>query len=304
MILHHYELSPFSEKIRSMLGYSGLSWQSAISPPMPPRPTVDPLAGGYRRIPVAQIGADIFCDTRIISTEIAAIAGKPELALENCSKDIQEFVQHADTEVFFAVVRSGSPAKAISFILKHFSPWQAFKFIKDRAGVQRDASIAPMSRNRAIEILAEHLLDLEQRFGSTEFCFGDTPTIADFSAFHLLWFRNKTEGDELLENIPDIRDWYHRMLDMGHGDRREISRQQAFAAALEHAPRAVPEVMKRDPLIGKKVQVRPSDYARDAVTGTLAGVDQQRIIVARETSKFGTLHVHFPRTDFELSQTG
>jgi len=28
LILHHYTLSPFSEKARAMLGYAGLQWQS------------------------------------------------------------------------------------------------------------------------------------------------------------------------------------------------------------------------------------------------------------------------------------
>ena len=60
-VLHHYEASPYAEKIRLMFGYTGLRWHSVISPPMPPRPNLDPLTGGYRRIPVAQKGADLFC---------------------------------------------------------------------------------------------------------------------------------------------------------------------------------------------------------------------------------------------------
>ncbi|MFT6046309.1 MAG: hypothetical protein ACI9WC_002014, partial [Arenicella sp.] len=97
MILHHYKLSPFSEKIRLMFGYCDMSWSSAISPAMPPRSIVDPLAGGYRRIPVAQLGADIFCDSRIITSEIAELCGRPEMAMENCSKEIQAFVDHIDS---------------------------------------------------------------------------------------------------------------------------------------------------------------------------------------------------------------
>ena len=79
MILHHYPMSPFSEKIRLMCGYLNLEWQSVVSPESPPRPIVEPLAGGYRRIPVAQEGADIFCDTRLICAEIAAFAKRAEL---------------------------------------------------------------------------------------------------------------------------------------------------------------------------------------------------------------------------------
>ena len=38
LILHHYPMSPFSEKIRAMLGYADVSWQSCITREMPPRP--------------------------------------------------------------------------------------------------------------------------------------------------------------------------------------------------------------------------------------------------------------------------
>ncbi len=35
-----------------------------------PKPDLIPLTGGYRKIPVMQIGADIFCDTQIILREL------------------------------------------------------------------------------------------------------------------------------------------------------------------------------------------------------------------------------------------
>ena len=50
LILHHYDASPYAEKIRLMLGWKGLTWHSLLSPPQPPRPNVDPLSGGRRRI--------------------------------------------------------------------------------------------------------------------------------------------------------------------------------------------------------------------------------------------------------------
>ena len=65
MILHHYSLSTFSEKVRVALGLKGLADRSVDIPPAPPRPRLAPLTGGYRRVPVLQVGADIFCDTNI-----------------------------------------------------------------------------------------------------------------------------------------------------------------------------------------------------------------------------------------------
>jgi glutathione S-transferase len=59
MILHHYELSTFSEKMRVAFGLKNLAWRSVETLPAPPRPLLAPLTGGYRRIPVLQVGADI-----------------------------------------------------------------------------------------------------------------------------------------------------------------------------------------------------------------------------------------------------
>lgn len=55
IILHHYDLSPFSEKIRLALGLKGLAWRSVKVEMVPPRPALDALTGGYRRVPVLQV---------------------------------------------------------------------------------------------------------------------------------------------------------------------------------------------------------------------------------------------------------
>src|SRR5258706_1274400 len=77
IILHHYDTSPFSEKVRVMLGVKGLSWRSVIQPVIMPKPDLTPLTGGYRRIPVLQIGADIYCDTQVILAELEARQARP-----------------------------------------------------------------------------------------------------------------------------------------------------------------------------------------------------------------------------------
>ena len=62
-ILHHYFNSPYSEKVRIQLAIKGLVWSSVVQPSVMPKPDRTPLTGGYRRIPVMQIGAEVFCDS-------------------------------------------------------------------------------------------------------------------------------------------------------------------------------------------------------------------------------------------------
>ncbi|MEO6033310.1 MAG: glutathione S-transferase N-terminal domain-containing protein, partial [Burkholderiaceae bacterium] len=49
LILHHYWTSPFSEKVRLVLGHKKLAWRSVIVPTILPKPDVMALTGGYRR---------------------------------------------------------------------------------------------------------------------------------------------------------------------------------------------------------------------------------------------------------------
>ena len=42
-ILHHYPTSPFAEKIRLILGYKKLAWQSVIIPRIMPKPDLTAL---------------------------------------------------------------------------------------------------------------------------------------------------------------------------------------------------------------------------------------------------------------------
>ena len=67
LILHHYDMSPFGEKVRLMLGYKQLAWRSVHIPPVMPKPDVVALTGGYRKTPVLQVGADVYCDTALIA---------------------------------------------------------------------------------------------------------------------------------------------------------------------------------------------------------------------------------------------
>src|SRR5215467_8540352 len=70
IIFHHYPASPFSEKVRVVFGIKQLAWRSVEIPNMMPKPDLMPLTGGYRKTPVMQIGADIYCDTQIILREL------------------------------------------------------------------------------------------------------------------------------------------------------------------------------------------------------------------------------------------
>ena len=79
IILHHFDESPFSEKMRVVFGLKNIAWTSVLISRIMPRPDLMPMTGGYRRTPVMQIGADIYCDTQCIIRELERRFPEPTL---------------------------------------------------------------------------------------------------------------------------------------------------------------------------------------------------------------------------------
>lgn len=301
MILHHYPMSPFSEKIRLMFGYADIEWLSVISPESPPRPIVEPLVGGYRRIPVAQAGADIFCDSRLIADEIATLAGRPQLSPFDADAIESALANEYEGDVFLSAITSIPPTRVLGKLFRELPFTQALRFLRDRAGVAKTARRKLIPGKRAVPMFAEHLQKLEQRLGDGgPFLAGAKPSHLDFAAVHTLWFKIVVGGQPMPAGLPRVAHWYEQLMAFGHGTCHPGAGEDAFGAAREGNPREVPQAMLGDPRIGQRVRIAPTDYALDATEGVLLGIDRQRCVLARETTDFGKLHLHFPVTGFEL----
>ncbi|HEY0916633.1 MAG TPA: glutathione S-transferase family protein [Solimonas sp.] len=301
LILHHYPLSPFSEKLRVMLGYADLSWQSVITREMPPRPLLEALAGGYRKVPVAQIGADVFCDTRTIASEIASLSGKPELGLEHCSAEVREFAAAADLEVFLACVMVGGTSKITQRVREAMSLPDVLRFAWDRIGIGLRAKVKGVGIRGARPRVLRHLAEVESRL-QQDFLFGPQPNHADFSTYHSLWFIRDMGGSSLIDAFPRTLAWMERMKAFGHGRPRSVSAEQALEIARAAEPRAIDPEHRQDTLIGSKVSVTPTDYGQVPTVGILVGATPERWILMREPRGGGRLHVHLPKADFVLKR--
>lgn len=303
LILHHYDASPYAEKIRLMLGFGGLRWHSVLSPPQPPRPNVDPLSGGYRRIPIGQIGADVFCDTFVIAQEVARLAEAPELDPEQASDDAAEIVVRAEGDVFFAAIGSVPPVTLLGTVVRSIGPVGLVKFALDRARMMRSANVTAPQGDTARAILKAYLEDLEQRLADRDCLTGPAPSIADFAAFHPVWLHVRTGRRPLDPRYARLGRWYARMEALGHGTREEWAPERAFESARSAKPRPLPAAAgEPDARIGRRVSVAPTDYGTVPVTGTLVAVTPSRCIVAREADRLGTVHVHFPLRGFALTE--
>lgn len=305
LILHHYEESPYAEKIRLMLGLTGLNWQSLLSPQWPPRPNLDPLTGGYRRIPVAQINADIFCDTAIIAEEIARLSGQTELDPGNITEKALALMDQAESDVFFSAIAAVPPLKLLITSLKMLGPIDMIRFIKDRNGMMRKGTQRVPGAPRAKKIMNDFYQALDAHLSTQKWIGGEQPNLADFAAYHPIWLNLSCTGRKL-QASKAVCEWYQRVEHIGHGKRADISPPQALRAATENEPRALPDnaetqLSRAGVQIGQSVEVAPSDYGVVPVQGKLAALTGNRIILARETTQFGTVHVHFPIENYQIT---
>lgn len=299
--LHHYESSPYAEKIRLMFGYAGARWGSVLSPMYPPRPNVDPLAGGYRRIPVAQLGADIFCDTALIAAEIADHTGRAALAPVVTEPEAAALVARAEGEVFFAGITSVPPLKLLTGLVVRMGPLGALKFARDRAGMLKGGTVRPPQGAAAMQVVDGFLDDLEAYLAGHSALDVEGVSYADFCVYHPIWLATAAGHKGLVAQRPAVQRWMGKMEGLGHGSREDMRPEQAFAEAEGFAPRGLPDSVEDHPLLGATVAICPSDYARVPVAGTLAAVAEDRFVIARDTDRFGVLHVHFPRAGYEVS---
>lgn len=282
-----------------MLGYTGVQWQSAISPPMPPRKNLTPLIGEFRRMPVSQIGADFFCDTRLISDEISQLSGNEALSYSDNSSEVKDFINQLGSEYFMGIVQTGEPKTVLKKLITRHLPWTIVGLMRDRAGVAKNTAVKPPKRSELHKRNDEFKELLENRLTEQAYLSGDQVGLSDFAAYHLVWFADLTRSGEFLANHPKARSWQQKMTNFGHGKSNSIGQKKVFAEA-KNQPRPLGQ-SEDHALLNTEVIIQPDDYAREGSNGVLVYADSKRLVLARETLDCGTIHLHFPTHGYLLT---
>jgi glutathione S-transferase len=301
--LHHYPPSLFSEKIRLLLGYLQLPWRSVIIPSIMPRPLLMPLSGGYRKTPVLQIGANVYCDSKIIALALARHSGNTGLFARGFTA--HRVADWADGTLFPVTVALNFSPRAVQAMMGSFPPEEAAAFQKDRADLTQGASISRFSAEAAEGYLHHYLSELD-RSVDDGFLFGAEPSIADFSLYHCLWFLNNNPVNApRLDRYAAVREWMARMAAFGHGRMEESDGDAALAAAKAADPLlpALANLLPEGFALGDTVSVTPVDYGRVPVTGALAAWSADEVVIRRETAETGRLLNHFPSAGFEITKS-
>jgi glutathione S-transferase len=302
LILHHYANSPFSQKVRWVLGLKGLDWQSVTVPVMMPKPDVLALTGGYRRTPFLQIGADIYCDTALMCRVIDALAPQPPLYPSALLGQASLLAQWADSALFWAAVPLTLQLGGPTGILPDATPEFLKAFAADRAAMSAGLRRAGPHDGRAQ--VASYFGWLEQMLADgRRFMLGDAPCVADMAIAQSIWFMRLSPGvaAELLPPYPQLLAWYERVEAFGDGRSRPLSSSDALAlsaTARGHAPCQVAPGLGFE--AGAEVSVNALDYGADPVVGRLVGLSGDEVVLARHDERAGLVHVHFPRIGYQI----
>jgi glutathione S-transferase len=305
IILHHYQSSPFSEKIRLILGYKKLAWKSVIIPVIMPKPNVIALTGGYRRTPIMQIGADIYCDTALIADVLERIAPTPTLYPKGTEGLARTLAQWADSTLFWTMITHRFQPAGVQSALAGLTPEQVQAFVADRAAFRSNVPRMPLPE--ATGSLKEYFRRLESMFDSgNAYLLGNEPCLADFSVYHSVWFLLAAPVvADVLDVAPRLKEWAARMAAIGHHNVEKSSAEEALEAARAStaaSTEGAPFIDYHGVALGDRVAVMPSDYGMDPVEGELVLSADNEFAVQRTDPMAGTVIVHFPRIGFQLKK--
>lgn len=308
IILHHYPSSPFSEKVRLILGYKKLPWKSVHVPPIAPKPDVVALTGGYRRTPFLQVGADIYCDTALICDVLEHVRPDPTLYPPHLKGACRIFAQWADSTLFWAAMGYNLQPRGAAHVFAKAPPEMAKAFAEDRKAMS--TNMVRLRPGDATSAYRSYLRRIANMADEHDFLFGIDPCVADFAAYHGIWYtRNQVPVlADILNATPSVGEWANRMEAIGHGVATRLTAGDAIDIAKAADPQPAGANLLVDSAfqddhgipLGTRVTVTPESFGSEASEGELIAATRTHYSLRREDARAGTVHVHFPRIGYVL----
>jgi glutathione S-transferase len=308
LILHHYPSSPFSEKIRAVLGYKKLAWKSVVIPAILPKPDVLSLTGGYRKTPVLQVGADIYCDSALICDVLEHVQAEPTLFPPHLKGVSRIFAQWADSSLFWAAMAYNLQPKGAAQVFAKAPPEAAKAFSEDRKAMS--SNMVRLRPGDATSAYRSYLRRIAHMAEEHDFLFGTEPCVADFAAYHALWYTRVQVPvmADILNATPAVTEWMDRIAAIGHGIADKFSSADAITVASGAEPMPAGQNLLIDSAfqddhaipLGAPVTVTAETFGPEPTQGVLLAATRTHYTLQREDPRAGVVHVHFPRIGYVL----
>jgi glutathione S-transferase len=298
-------MSPFSEKIRLVMGFKGLAWRSVEVPSVMPKPDVVALTGGYRRTPLLQIGADIYCDTALICDVLEHLQPSPTLYPAHRKGLARLVAQWADNTLFWAAMGYNLSPRGAAALFAGAPAEVLAAFAADRGAMS--AGMTRLRPGDAAGAYRSYLRRLSNLLEEGDYLLGDAPCLADFAAYHPLWFsrvRNPVMAD-ILDATPAVLAWMDRMAAIGHGTCKPMAASESIAISRHSTlglPPDQPFIDEHGIPLGSRVSVAAENFGQEPTEGELVAATRMHLTLRRTDERAGTVHVHFPRIGYVLKK--
>tara|TARA_B110000967_G_C18881135_1_gene561115 strand:- start:1478 stop:2440 length:963 start_codon:yes stop_codon:yes gene_type:complete len=302
LILHHYWPSPFAHKVRLALGLANAKWLSVEIPRVPPKPLLTPLTAGYRRTPILQIGADIYCDTQNIVRELADFGFSRALFPEGCMSKALAFSAWIDGAVFELAAR---------VVITNALDTAPSEFIKDRGDLYFEPGWTNKKLNHDLSSvvlqLDAQLKNIDDILTCGENICSKELSYADVSVAYLAWFlRGRWEaGPKVLSRYPNICRIENAVYDCGEGQYQDLGGKEAMKIANDNIPKSLVGIdgsVMTELSLNQRVGIRPRTQSSDpTVFGELRYLDRQRVSINNNEKEVGAIAVHFPISGYEIN---
>jgi glutathione S-transferase len=308
LFLHHYPSSPFAEKVRAIMGYKGLAWQSVFQPMIMPKPDLQALTGGYRRIPVLQVGNQIVCDTMLICDVLEHLSPEKTLYPAGQKGAARTVAQWADSLLFpVAMAYNFQPAGA-QHVFRGQPEDNLKAFAADRQAMR--AGAPRMHPAEAAAAYKSYLRRISSMLDGQAFLLGNAPSVADFAVYHPLWFTRHIVSPVagILQATPAVLAWMDRMAAFGHGAPSKSSAAESIAACADSTRAEAlfgPDSAFQDEhgiALGSPVSITAESFGLEPSMGELVAATRTRYSIRRVDAQAGEVGVHFPRIGFILKK--
>ena len=292
IILHHYGLSTFAAKARMILNYKGISWRSVEVPMIMPKPEMVALTGGWRLVPVLQIGADVFVDSKLVAERLEQL--QPDPPIHSGRDPASEWGLANWLESIFLDVVTLSFCDGMlpeEFLLDRVPVMPEGFFDLERA---RASLPSRLDRVRAACLRVEAQLS-----DGRPFLLGEAPMLPDFSGWVALAAAPVIPGAQAaLVGCDKLLRWHGRMAAFDTAVPPSMTGAQALEIARAATPRTEPGVAAGDPngyQVGERIRFSHDPYCQEAVEGELVRADRFSMAIRRHDPLAGEVVVHFPR---------
>jgi glutathione S-transferase len=270
------------------------------APAVLPKPELVALTGGYRKVPVLQVGNHVYCDTALIARVIEERCPSPTLYQPPMAAALATW---ADDQLFNAALPYVLRPSRLDDMLRWFTQDELTRFADDRRDMGKDSTRPATSGKQRRAHFSVFLTWLESTLEHSKYLTGESLSIADFAAYHTLWVLAHSTP-EALAGHQRVREFVAALEALPDPLISSLSPEEALVVSKHSAIDWEPASVFSDATgltVGQTVVARAADVGRDPVQGTLVWAAADEVVLRREDPRAGVVYVHFPRLGYDIA---